>query len=191
MKTLHKLLIAIAGIMVIPTVVSAQALECQGGGGNTKAVALAAPRTGPVVNFTGSGGLLDPIPLLETTINIIGSPVRPVCVTVTFSAQADPADNYAVYQASIDDVPMSGHGSLFPEYGLSAPIVFDAVNQGFYIPLPPYAFVNPGNSRFVSYSFFASVAPGVRTIRIRLAACCSPTTPGVLPVRAATLVARW
>ena len=192
MKSLNMSLIAIATIAVIPAVVSAQAPECQGVTVNTKAVALAAPRVGPLLNFTGSGGLLDPVPLLETNISVFGLPARPVCVTVTFSVQADPGDNYGVYQASIDNVPMSGHGSLFPEYGYATPIVFDAVNQGAFIPIYPlYAILNAANSRMVSYTFFASLLPGTHTIRIRAASCCSPVLIGGAYVRAATLVARW
>jgi hypothetical protein len=192
MNTLHNLLIAFAATAVIPALATAQTPECQGTNLNTKAVALAVPRSGSLVNFTGSGGQLDPIPLLETNINVIGLSGRPVCVTVTFSAEVDPRDNYGVYQASIDGVPMSGHGTLFPEYGLATPIVFDAVNPGSYLPTPTAT--NNLNYRMVSYTFFASVMPGARTIRIRVAGCCSTAPVGFSPwdfVRAATLVARW
>ena len=169
-----------------------QALECQGVTINTKAVALATPLTRASENFTGSFGQLDPIPLLQTDINVLGLPGRASCVTVTFSAQADPSDNYAVYQASIDDVPMSGHGSLFNVYGYTTPIVFDEVNQGTFLTVAPYQYPNGANSRFVSYTFFAPVMPGVHTIRIRLAGCCSLVTPGTsIYVRAATVVGRY
>ena len=191
MTRLNKVVIAIAAVAVIPTLGSAQAPECQGVAISVKAVALAVPRTGPVLNFTGSGGLLDPTPLLQTDINVVGIPGRPVCVTVTFSSQADPSDNYAVYQASIDNAPMSGHGTLFAEYGFLAPVVFDAVNQAFALASGPGDILNGANSRMVSYTFFASVMPGMHTIRIRLAACCSPIVVGALHVRAATLVARY
>src|SRR5690349_13064700 len=120
--------LAIAAFAVGPAL--AQTAVCQGMAMNTKAVALAAPRTGDMLNFAGSGGHLDPNPLLQTDIDVVGLPGRPVCVTVTFSSQADPTDNYAVYQASIDNIPMAGHGSLQAEYGCTTPIVFDAVNQG-------------------------------------------------------------
>ena len=76
-------------------------------------------------------------------------------MTVTFSAQVDPGDNYGVYQASINDVPMSGHGTLFPEYGLTTPIVFDAVNQAFALATGTGDILNCCNSRMVSYTFFA------------------------------------
>ena len=169
-----------------------QAGECQGIAINTKAVALSVPRTGDMLNFTGSGGHLDPNPLLQTDINVVGLPAHPVCVTVTFSSQADPSDNYAVYQASIDNVPMAGHGTLQAEYGFTTPIVFDAVNQGFALATGPGNILNAANSRMVSYTFFASLLPGTHTIRIRLAGCCSPVLSGPsIIVRAATLVARY
>jgi hypothetical protein len=195
MKRIGRFL-AIATIAIVPGVLSAQTLECQGTALNVKAAALSTPRTGSLVNFTGSGGQLDPLPLLEMNVTISGAPAlpaqRPACITLTFSVQVDPSDNYSVFQASIDDVPMSGHGTLYPEYGYTTPIVFDAVNQGSFIPNPGAGFPNPANSRIVSYTFFASVMPGTRTIRIRLAGCCSPVPAGAsLFVRAATLIARW
>src|SRR3974390_1659987 len=64
-----------------------------------QAVALAAPRNTPLVNFSGSGGQLDPVPLLQTSFNVFGVPGRPVCVALTYSAQIDPTDNYGVYPA--------------------------------------------------------------------------------------------
>jgi hypothetical protein len=194
MTNRYKALSVIAALSAFPAATMAQTASpgCQGITVNMKAAALASPRSGSLVNFTGSGGQLDPVPLLETNINVIGLPGRPVCVTVTFSAQVDPRDNYGVYQASIDNVPMSGHGTLFPEYALTTPIVFDAVNPGSYLPTPTAT--NNLNFRMVSYTFFASVMPGVRTIRIRVAGCCSAAPVGFSPwdfVRAATMVARW
>jgi len=191
MKTLNKTLIAIAALTALP----ALAQECQGNPLNMKAVVLAVPRSGFLVNFTGSGGHLDPVPFPETTINVFGIPGRAVCVAVTFSGQVNPVDNYGVYQVSIDDVPMPGHGSLAAEYGYTTPIVFDAVNQGSYLATTAGGniILNAANSRMVSYTFFASVMPGLRTIRVRLAGCCSPLPGGIggVSVRAATLVARY
>ena len=192
MKTSLKITIAMGVMAVFPMLMSAESVECQSITANTKAVALASPRGGPLVNFTGSGGLLDPVPLLETQITVPGPPGRVNCVTLTFSAQADPGDNYGVYQASIDSVPMSGHGTL-SEYGISTPVVFDAVNQATFLPTDPNRFFNPATSRMVSYTFFAPVTPGVHTIVVRVAGCCSQSPGGVSPVfvRAATMVATW
>ncbi len=192
MKTLNALTIAIAATAaVIPSTASAQ--SCEGTSVQMQAVALTAPRSGWLTNFSGSGGQLDPVPLLETKFTVPPSTSRTVCVALTFSAQIDPGDNYGVYQASIDDVPMNGHGSLQPEYGYTTPIVFDAVNQGTYLPVDPYRYPNGANSRMVSYTFFMAVAPGTHVMRIKVAACCSPIPGGFSQVfvRAATAVLRW
>lgn len=199
MKTLNQLMIAIAAAAAtIPSIASAQIttqpLRCESMSVQTQAVALAEPRSGFLVNFTGSGGQLDAVPLLESSFTVAPSSQRTVCVALTFSAQIDPGDNYGVYQASIDNIPMVGHGSLAAEYpGLTTPIVFDAVNQGTYLPVDPYRYPNGANSRFVSYTFFAMVTPGTHTMRIKLAACCSPMPGGFggVSVRAATALLRW
>ena len=189
MKTLNTLTIALAAA-VAPSIASAQ--MCVGSSTQTLAVALTAPRSGWLTNFSGSGGQLDPVPLLESTFAVPSTSGR-VCVTLTFSAQADPGDNYGVYQASIDNVPMDGHGSLQPEYGYTTPIVFDAVNQGTYLPVSPYIYPNGSSSRMVSYTFFMTVNPGTHVMRIKVAGCCSPIPGGLAQVfvRAATAVLRW
>jgi hypothetical protein len=199
MKTLNKLMLTIAAAAAaIPTMTFAQivpqSVTCDSISAQMHAVALAAPRSGALVNFSGSGGQLDPVPLLESNFTVIGLPQRPVCVALTFSAQIDPTDNYGVYQASIDNNPMLGHGSMTAEYpAITTPVVFDAVNQGSYLPVAPYNYPNYGNSRFVSYTFFAMVLPGTHTMRIKMAACCSPSPGGIggVSVRAATALLRW
>ncbi|MBI3474035.1 MAG: hypothetical protein HY013_21985 [Candidatus Solibacter usitatus] len=80
---------------IFPVAMTAQTAnpECTGVQLNTKAVALAAPITFySVVDFSGSGGQLDPTPLLQTDIHVVGLPRQAACVTVTFSTQADPQD---------------------------------------------------------------------------------------------------
>ena len=198
MKMLNKLMITItAAIAVIPWMASAetttQPLGCESVSLQMQAVSLAAPRSGSLVNFSGSGGLLDPVPLLESNFTVAALTQRAVCVFLTFSAQIDPSDNYGVYQASIDNVPMIGHGTLAPEYGYTTPVVFDAVNQGSSLPVSPYSYPNGANSRFVSYTFFAMVPPGTHTMRIKVAGCCSQLAVGIggVFVRAATAVLRW
>jgi hypothetical protein len=112
--TFSKKLFAVGVLTVFPVVSHAQvgpaAPACQAIQFNVNAVALPAPKVlNPVVDFSGSGGQLDPTPLLQTTINVL--PGRPTCVVVHFSTQADPQDNAIVFQASIDNVPMLGHGT--------------------------------------------------------------------------------
>lgn len=196
MKIRNSSVIAIVAIASFPVMATAQERGCQGFSTNTKTVALAGPRLGPIVNFTGNAvgtnGALDL--LLETTVNITGPGPR-VCVTLTFSAQVDPGDNYGVYQASIDNVPMQGHG-LLSEYPLTTPVVFDANNQGSY--LSSNSGINAANSRMVSYTFVDSVPPGPHRFRIKLAHCCTmlygnppPGGAGWPFVRAATMKIAW
>jgi hypothetical protein len=149
--------------------VEAQQVECANrAGGQFKAVATSTPRTA-TVDFSGSGGQLDPVPLLETEIN------GPGCVVVHFSAQAAPQDNFIVFQASIDDIPMEGHAQ-FPYItpALTTPVVFDPEETNLNI------------SRMVSYTFFKRVGPGSHAVRIRYAGCCSPV-PGSGLVLAASM----
>lgn len=171
-------LFAVAALAIFPVAMTAQTAnpECTGIQINTKAVALAAPITlYSVTDFSGSGGQLDPTPLLQTNINVIGFPRQTACVTVTFSTQADPQDNAIVFQASIDNVPMMGHGvSFFP-----TPVVSDPEETNLNL------------SRMLSYTFFASVQPGTHTVRIKIASCCTSNPTGVLAVRGATIVIRY
>ena len=168
---LMAVVLAILPLLALPgTPAEAQQIECANhAGGQFKAVALTAPRFA-TVDFSGSGGQLDPIPLLETEI---AGPLT--CVVVHFSAQADPLDNFIVFQASIDDIPMQGHAQ-FPYLAAAptTPVVFDPEETNLNI------------SRMVSYTFFARVGPGAHTVRIRFAGCCSPIGNGAL-VRAAVM----
>jgi len=150
--------------------VAAEQIECANrAGGQFKAVALEGTRT-TTAEFAASGGQLDPTPLLETQIT------GAECVVVHFSAQADPQDNFIVFQASIDDVPMEGHAQ-FPYLtpAPTTPVVFDPEETNLNV------------SRMVSYNFFAKVGRGTHTLRIRFAGCCSGSTGNGAVVRAATM----
>jgi len=145
-------------------------IECTNkAGGQFKAVALEGVRSS-TVDFSGSGGQLDPSPLLETEINAAS------CVVVHFSAQADPQDNFIVFQASIDDIPMEGHAQ-FPYItpAPTTPVVFDPEETNLNV------------SRMLSYTFFAKVARGSHIVRIRFAGCCSSNSGNGAVVRAATM----
>ena len=164
------LMAAVIGAPSSITSAQTQGRDCSNsGGGQFKAVSLAGPRTA-TVDFSGSGGQLDPVPLLETEFKS-----GPTCVLVHFSAQADPQDNFAVFQASIDDVPMEGH-TQFPYLtpAPATPVVFDPEET------------NLNASRMVSYTFLSRVDRGAHTVRIRFAGCCSPN-PGSGLVRAAVM----
>ena len=168
---LMAIVLAMVPLLAFPgTPAEAQQIECGSNAASQfKAVALSAPRTA-TVDFSGSGGQLDPLPLLETEI-VAG----PGCVVVHFSAEANPLDNFIVFQASIDDVPMQGQTQfpyLSPAPG--TPVVFDPEET------------NLNAARMVSYTFFAKVSKGAHTVRIRFAGCCSPN-PGSGLVLAAVM----
>jgi hypothetical protein len=149
--------------------------ECQGISLNTKAVALTAAKVlNPVVDFSGSSGQLDPTPLLQADVEV--QPGRATCVVVHFSVQADPQDNFIVFQASLDDTPMAGHGT-FLQY--ATPVVVDPEET------------NLNNTRMLSYTFFAPGTPGKHTVRIRIASCCTSNPVGGLFVRGASLVVNY
>ena len=163
------LAVAMIGAPLSTTSAQTRVQECSNlAGGQFKAVSTG-PRTA-TVDFSGSGGQLDPVPLLETEIK-----TGPTCVLVHFSAQADPQDNFAVFQASIDDIPMEGHAQ-FPYLtpAPATPVVFDPEETNLNV------------SRMVSYTFFAWVDRGAHTVRIRFAGCCS-INPGSGLVRAAVM----
>jgi hypothetical protein len=197
MKTFNQLMITIAvAAAAIPTMATAQTrveqVGCSGVPLQMTAVAITEPRSGDMYNFSGSQGQLDPTPLLETTFTVGPSLQRTTCVTVTFSAQINPSDNYGVYQASIDNAPMIGHATLTDILPYTTPVVFDATNQGSL--LPGSSTPNVANSHMVSYTFFAMVTPGTHVMRIKMATCCSPDVVhgiGGVTVRSATAVVRW
>ena len=154
-------LAATAALLLIPALSQAQAqvrtTECDGVTLRQKAVTKTGPVQFATVDFA-AGGQLDPTPVLETQIQLLTKN----CVFVTFSAQADPQDNAIVFQASVDNVPMSGHAQ-FPYLtpAPATPVVWDPEETNLNL------------SRMVTYTFFAQVGPGTHTVRIRFAGCCS------------------
>ena len=150
-------LLATAVCVLLPVLGLAQTTECKSVNLRVKTVARPGIQTA-TVDFSASAGQLDPIPLLQTQINVFAH----TCVVVHFSTQADPQDNAIVFQASIDNVPMSGHAQ-FP-YLTPAPatlVVWDPEETNLNV------------SRMRSYTFVATVGPGQHTVRIKFAGCCS------------------
>lgn len=159
---LTALVLALLASLALPNRAVAQQVECANHSATQfKAVATTATRIS-TVDFSASGGQLDPAPLLETEIK-----TGATCVVVHSSAQADPQDNFVVFQASIDDIPMEGH-IQFPYLSTApaTPVVFD----------PEETSLNA--SRMVAYTFFLKVRPGVHIVRIRFAGCCSANPGG-------------
>jgi hypothetical protein len=174
----------IAALLSLPIVGHAgQApVTCDTRASRVNAVKLAAPIEN-TVDFSGSNGAFDPIPLLVTAIDVGGR--NAACVIARFSAQVNIGDNTVVFQASIDDNPMEGH-TLYPEEfrspQLITPIVLDKAvfsqTRGFSVPTT------------VSYNFFMTVKPGAHTVRIKWAGCCSsdPASASVIALAAVLTV---
>lgn len=160
-------------LLLLPSVGWTEEFECSKVG-RVKAVTTNGERTA-TTDFSGSGGQLDPVPLLETNILVTGT--GPSCLIANFSSQADPRDNSIVFQVSVDGVPMAGHVQ-FP--GFTTPVVSEPEETDSNL------------SRMVAYNFVSSVNPGLHTVRVRFAGCCSANTPtnsGL--VRAAVLTLQY
>jgi hypothetical protein len=158
-----RVLTATLFMTVFPALGLAQTAECESVNVRVKTVAKNGIQWSTVDFANVPYGQLDPTPLLQTQIQVA---VR-TCVVVHFSTQADPQDNAIVFQASIDNVPMSGHAQ-FPYLtpAPATPVVWDPEETNFNL------------SRMLSYTFTVAVTPGTHTIRIRFAGCCSEVPSG-------------
>jgi hypothetical protein len=138
-------------------------IECESKAQRVKAVTSPDYHfTTAVFNFPSDGiGHFDPVPLLSTTIEV-GRP-GPSCLIAHFSAMGDPLDNHVVFQVRVDGVPMQGHLSGF--VGIATPVVSDPEETDMNLP------------RMVAYNFFAEVQPGVHTVDVVFAGCCSAAPP--------------
>jgi hypothetical protein len=168
---IKKTLLASAALL-LPALVLAQPTECESLNLRVKTVSKNGPQI-TYVEFGSTGGMLDPAPVLQTQIQVF---LR-TCVVVHFSAMADPIDNHVVFQASLNNVPMSGHAQFPYLVGApTVPVVWD-----------PREHPTAGLSRMVSYTFTAPVSPGLHTIRIRFAGCCSASGVSQAIVRNAVM----
>lgn len=153
---------------------------CEGGVGHIKSVALPGPAA-TNVNYSGTNGQLDPVPLLSTSITVPGGNglfARPSCVQAQFSAMAAPLDNGVVFQVRVDGVPMVGHPASGPN-SIAVPVVSTPNDANHTYPF----------ERMVSYGFYAEVSPGTHTVDVLWGTCCSANTGGtpVYEVYSATL----
>lgn len=165
-------LMTILSLPLLPLVGVADEIECDNRGPRITAVKLDAPVSN-AVDFSGSNGGLDTVPLLQTEIHVSGD--KNSCVIAHFSAEFNTTDNLIVFQASIDDDdPMEGH-TVFPQElrdplpPLTTPIVFDRSSisaSGNHIPA------------MAAYNFFKIVGPGSHTVKIKWAGCCSANNSG-------------
>lgn len=98
MRQVFFLLIA-ASILSLPMEgrASGEQIECESRTSKVKAVTSPGSHlTG--FNFSGSGGNLDPVPLLRTEVLVGGH--EPSCLVAHFSTMARPFDNHAVFSGS-------------------------------------------------------------------------------------------
>lgn len=160
MTRIHRMLafsaVVLAAVSARPAVAQI-GVKCVGELNQSTSVAAPGQHTA-AVDFSASGGGLDPTPLLSTSITVVGTPGSKSCLIAHFSTLAVPQDNSVVFQVSVDGVPMTGHG-LFP--GFSTPVVIETEETNINQP------------RVASYNFFAQVSPGRHTVRVRYAGCCS------------------
>ena len=152
---------------------TAYAAECTTIAVIAKGVSMDAPRQS-TVDFSASGGQLDPVPLLQTVVATRGT-----CIIAHFSAQADSFDNHMIFQVTVDDVPMQGHAQ-FPYLvpAPATPVVWDPEETNLNV------------SRMVAYNFVARVAPGVHVVKVKFAGCCGAVGTSTL-VRAAVLTLEY
>jgi hypothetical protein len=113
------------------------------------------------VDYVASGGGLDTVPLLQTTVNVSGEDRS--CLVVNFSTMALPLDNHVVFQVRVDGVPMEGHLSGFA--GFATPVVADPEETDQNLP------------RMTAYTFFKAVEPGLHRVEVLFAGCCSASPP--------------
>jgi hypothetical protein len=140
-----------------------RAIEC--GSEVTRVQAVNRPQIIPtLVDFTASGGGLDPAPLLHTTVNVSGE--ERSCLVVNFSTDGMPTDDYVVYQVRVDGVPMEGHVVGFA--GFATPVVVDPEET------------DKNLARMTAYTFFKEVEPGPHRIEVLFAGCCS-ASPSATP----------
>ncbi len=140
--------------------------NCSSTLGHVTAVSLPAAREA-TIDFAGGGqipaGSFDPIPLLNTTIELNGR--RPSCLIAHFSNIPQPADNHIVYQVRVDGIPMEGHHPTLFGFGTAAVSDPNRTDE-FFVDVP----------RMASYTFFATIEPGEHTVEVLFAGCCSGTT---------------
>jgi hypothetical protein len=113
------------------------------------------------VDYQASGGGLDTVPLLQTTVTVSGE--EPSCLVVNFSTMAIPRDDHVVFQVRVDGVPMEGHLSGFA--GFATPVVADPEETDKNLP------------RMTAYTFFQEVSPGPHRVQVFFAGCCDVAPP--------------
>jgi len=197
-------LLVVIALLLAPLMGQAVAgqLECQSLSSKVKAVSIGFHKGAGIADFsgTGTGGQLDPVPLLQTTIPVGGD--GPSCLIAYFSAEAVPEDNLIMFQVSVDGVPMTGHATVpselslpestqphvFPPSAMDTPVVWDPAYLTFQTVPPTLRSELP---RMVSYNFFAQVEPGDHIVEVRWAGCCTEFQTTNITVHSAVLTLQY
>jgi hypothetical protein len=96
--------------------------------------------------------------LMSTTAQVSGTGMS--YIVAHFSAHARITDNYIVFQARVDGVPMEGH--LSGHAGVSTPVVVTQIENNLEQLTDP--------TRMVAYNFFKMVQPGIHRVEVMVAA---------------------
>jgi hypothetical protein len=150
-KTLLSILVT-AACGAVSTNAAAGTIACNSEAKAVKAMTITEPWFPVKTRFQIDTPNLEP--LLETSILVAGP--GPSCVVAYFSAVVRPTDNYVVFQATLDGVPMHGHTvtSAQPK----TPVVIESEET------------DKNLQRLVAHHFFAQVNPGMHRIRVSVAA---------------------
>lgn len=113
---------------------------------------------GTSVAYNADPNHWDPTALLSVKVAVHGRTAS--CLVAHFSAEAQPQDNWVVFQVRVDGKPMEGHAAGLA--GIAEPAVFD-----------PDESTSIGPYRLVGHDFFALVEPGDHLVEVLWAGCCS------------------
>jgi hypothetical protein len=160
--------------LLAPSTAGAETIVCRSEASIVKAITIAEDYVAVKTRFQFDD--INLVPLLKTTISVSGTGQS--CVVAYFSAVVKPLDNYAVFQVTLDGVPMNGHGVLYAQPDI--PVVIDWKQTDLNQP------------RMVAHQFFLRVPPGVHTVTVNVAAGSGfdpEAYPGVDPPVLATVEA--
>lgn len=165
--------LAAAACLAAMTSVHAEPIVCRSAVSTVKALTIAEPYFQVSTRFQFDVPNVQP--LLETDIFVTGQ--GDSCVIADFSAVARPTDNYLVFQATLDDVPMHGHTAVFPFP--QTPVVIESEETDLNV------------QRLVAHQFFAKVKPGPHKVRISVAGGSNIVAPYYPTIEAPVLTLHY
>lgn len=172
MKNLSCVL-AVAGLLLGPSMAQAENVVCRSEASTVKAVTIAEDYFAVTTRFQIDSPNLQT--LMETPILVTG--IGQSCVVATFSAVVKPTDNYMVFQVTIDGVPMLGHTVTFPQP--QTPVVIESEETDQNLP------------RMISHQFFFRVRPGQHTVSVNVAGGSNIVAPFYPTIEAPVLTLQY